>query len=299
MESNFIVTKEPPEWWDNYVNWPRQTSHFCRLDNTSNYFLMGNKGLCFQILEKGPLKMAKSFFPELDEELLNTFKEYCKKNKLHPIIHSYKELPNLNYVMLATSMVDLKKDDLWMSLDKKQRNRIRRAKEKNLIFKEATSKQEWLEYYNLYKNTSIRKNIKYYPEEHLNSLFNLDRKFSKLFYAEYENKPASYAQVFVHKKVIFLNSLANTEKAYEINANAYLMWKTIEWAKEKDLELYDLGGLDEHARKNSPTDRINKFKLSFGERKDFWEYTDSFLYTRFRTIYGKIRNSFLGKLVWK
>ncbi|MEK6934947.1 MAG: peptidoglycan bridge formation glycyltransferase FemA/FemB family protein, partial [Nanoarchaeota archaeon] len=227
MDSNFTITKEPPSWWNDYVNWPRQTSHFCELNSTSQYFIMKDKGLCFQILKKGPFSMAKSFFPEIDEELLTNFKKYCKENKLKLLIHAYKELPNLKPVMLATAMVNLKNDNLWMSLDKKQRNRIRRAKEKNLKFKEAQTKQEWLEYYKLYKETSTRKNIKFYPEEYLDSLFNLDRDYSKLFYVEYQNKPISYAQVFIHKKIIFLNSLANTEKSYEINANAYLLWKTI------------------------------------------------------------------------
>ncbi|MEK6951657.1 MAG: hypothetical protein AABX29_01450, partial [Nanoarchaeota archaeon] len=89
------------------------------------------------------------------------------------------------------------------------------------------------------------------------------------------------------------------EKSYEINANAYLLWKTIEWSKEKGIELYDLGGIDENAKENSAPARVNKFKLSFGDRIDFYEYTDSILYAKLRPLYGRFRNSWLGKFIRK
>lgn len=294
---NYDITTEPPSWWDEYVNEPRQTSYFCKLDKTSKYFLIGDKGLCFQILKKGPLSMAKSFFPNLNSQLLDEFLGYCKKNNLHPLIHQYNNISKLRRVTLSTVMVNLKKDDLWMDLDKKQRNRIRRAKEKNLIFKEALSKEEWLSYHNLYKETAIRKKIKFYSIDYLNTVFDLGRKFSKLFFIEHEGSPVSYAQLFTHKNMLFLNTLANSEIAYELNANALLIWEIITWAKKNRFELFDLGGLDENAKENSPTDRINKFKLSFGERLDFGEYTDSWFYARFRPIYGKLRNSWFGNLI--
>ena len=123
MEQAYTITTEPPSWWDDYVNEPRQTSYFCKLDKTSIYFLIGNKGICFQILKKGPFKMAKSFFPTLDNNLLDLFLKYCKENKLHPLIHLYYDIDRLKSVKLSTVIVNLKKEDLWMSLDKKQRNR--------------------------------------------------------------------------------------------------------------------------------------------------------------------------------
>ena len=296
MGPAYIITTEPPAWWDDYLNEPRQTSYFCRLDKTSRYFLVENKGLCFQILKKGPFKMAKSFFPILDHNLLNLFLKYCKENKLHPLIHLYYDIDRLKSIKLSTVIVDLKKDDLWMNLDKKQRNRIRRAQENKLIFKEAASKEEWFSYYQLYKETAERKKIKFYSQEYLDEIFNLGRKFSKLFFIEYNNSPICYAQLYVHKNFIFLNTLANAEISYELNANALLIWQIMLWGKQNKFELFDLGGLDENAIQDSPQERVNKFKLSFGPRVDFNEYTDLWLYLKLRPIYGKLKNSWLGRL---
>ncbi|MBI2499325.1 peptidoglycan bridge formation glycyltransferase FemA/FemB family protein [Candidatus Woesearchaeota archaeon] len=307
MAQEYNITTEPPSWWNDHVDEPRQTSYYCKLNKTSKYFLVGNKGLCFQVLKKGPFKMAKSFFPILDDSLLDLFLKYCKENKFHPLIHQYSNLQidkdailidKLKSIKLSTVIVDLKKDDLWMLLDKKQRNRIRRAKEKNLIFKEAMSKEEWLSYYRLYKETAERKKIKFYSEEYLNEIFNLGRNFSKLFFIEYNSSPICYAQLYVHKKFIFLNTLANAEISYELNANALLIWETIMWGKQNNFELFDLGGIDENAIQDSPQDRINKFKLSFGPRVDFNEYTDSWVYLRLRPIYGKLKNSWLGRFIF-
>jgi len=296
MEPAYIITTEPPSWWDENVKEPRQSSFFCKLDKTSRYFLINNKGLCFQILKKGPFKMAKSFFPNLDNELLNEFLVYCKENKLHPLIHLYYDIDKLKSVKLSTVIIDLKKDDLWMSLDKKQRNRIRRSKEKDLFFKEALSKEQWLSYYALYKETAQRKKIKFYSLENLNQIYDLGRNFSKLFFIEYNNSPICYAQLYTHKNFIFLNTLANAEISYELNANALLIWEIMMWGKQNNFKLFDLGGLDENAVKDSPQDKVNKFKLSFGPRVDFNEYTDLWLYLKLRPLYGKLKNSWLGRL---
>ena len=144
------------------------------------------------------------------------------------------------------------------------------------------------EFHKIFNALAKRKRIHQKNKKEIETLFNIDRKFSKLFAIKKENKIISFAQVFCFKDEILLNSLANTGEAYKLNVNSLLIWSIIEWGQKSGFDYFDLGGYETNARKNSIKYKINKFKLSFGEKKDFYLYTNSKSYLLLRRIYSKL-----------
>jgi lipid II:glycine glycyltransferase (peptidoglycan interpeptide bridge formation enzyme) len=117
-------------------------------------------------------------------------------------------------------------------------------------------------------NISFRENKKL-----LGSLQNLSflKKYGILFVSEYNGEIIG-GQFYI-KNENYMRWLIGASKRLEVdeekatligNANRLMVWQAINYAKEKGIKEFDMGGYYTGKKKDSQKERINNFKRSFG-----------------------------------
>ena len=180
------------------------------------------------------------------------------KNKVDVGVFSCEEF--------TTLIIDLTQDlgVIWKNMDKSScRYAINRAKRDGVKIK---LNQNYEEFYKI--NQSFRKNKKI-PLGHLNP--ETMKKYGTLFVAEFDGEILG-GQVYLENEnnIRWLISASKRlevekEKATLIgNANRLVVWQAINYAKEKGIKEFDMGGIYLGSNKNDPRYAINFFKQSFG-----------------------------------
>ncbi len=285
----FKIQKKAPQWWDDYVKMPQQSSFQARLSKKYRFFIEDKKkkGLLFTIKKQKIWNIARVAFPNEDEELIKAFDNYCKKNKLTSLILSFRNYPFLHKQDVATVQVDLEEDN-WKELDKKTRNQVRKSEKNGVSVKPAENLDDYKKFYKILEDTSERKSFDIPSFENIKNLTE-KKEFCKIFLAYLNNKVVSGSLVTFFKDRINLNLAGTYPEHYRDYPTNLIYWKIIEFGKENNFKIFDLGGYTLNAKKNSPKYGINKFKLGYGDVKKYYFLSNSFYYIFLRKIYSKFQ----------
>jgi lipid II:glycine glycyltransferase (peptidoglycan interpeptide bridge formation enzyme) len=284
------ILEEAPTWWNDYVDWPQQASFMVRTTKNALFFVNARikKGLMFDLTKKGFFNIATSVQPTVDKKIIQNFISYCERQRLIPVIHSFKNLAELDErfkkIPVATVLVDLKRD-VWKELNKKTRNQIRKSSKEGVEIREAETKKEYMEFYKIMMETSENKGFSIPPKEYF--LKRIEMNNSKLFLAVRGRKIISGAMIFFFKDKIVLSISGTKSDAYSFYPSNLIYWKIIEWGKENGFGVFDLSGYD--LNPNKATRGINKFKEGFGEIKKYGIYTTSSFYSLFWKLYKRLK----------
>lgn len=160
----------------------------------------------------------------------------------------------------ATIYIDLEKplEELWKNADKDARWGIKKAKKENLKIKIADDNSSWKDFYEIYTKTIVDGGI---PPENLEEL---KQKTSKLFLCIKNNEVIAGAAIKIedNKTELFLNASLRDFLKYQ--PNNLLYWAIIVWSKKENFKIFDLGGYQLNAEKDSKLWHINRFKKRWG-----------------------------------
>lgn len=196
--------------------------------------------------------------------------EIKKKSKGVVLIYSYDRIPLLEKNGFVknddyTFIVDISNiEDLWKKIDKKNRNAIRFAEKAGVKFDEIKSVKGLENVYALLKTQAKRWNFRIPKIDYLENVWNIMVKkgMAKFFFALHNNEIVSIAQIFLFGDEMSMPIWGNTDKAKEVKANNFLIWKILEWGNQHCYKMFNFWGTDPNP--NSPRYGIHKFKESFG-----------------------------------
>jgi len=195
-----------------------------------------------------------------------------------------------------TSVIDLTKDinDLWMQMDRNNRNRIKRAEAINIKIQ---INKDFEKFYQMYLRLYKKKKIKPFLGIFGFGIIPLKlmKKYGILFTAELNGEILCGNLYLEDKNNVFAWAGASNrfdvdkEKAKLISwANRFVIWESIKYYKNKQKIEFDQGGMwaVEEAEKDKMKRGINKFKSSFGgklvKRYSYKKiYSNSYTYLSF------------------
>jgi hypothetical protein len=175
-------------------------------------------------------------------------------------------------------------DKLWMNLNKKSRNQVRKAKKFGVKVLEGTP-SDLHSYYDMNLETCKRNSLNPLPLKFYENLFNelYNKKMMKLSLAYHGKMPVAGAIFLLFKKNIIYWSGDSYSRFWHLNPNDLIQWDIIEWGGKNGYWIYDLGGA------GIPT--IAKFKAGWGGKEvPFYRaYKGSLLVNLTMNIYAKLR----------
>jgi lipid II:glycine glycyltransferase (peptidoglycan interpeptide bridge formation enzyme) len=187
----------------------------------------------------------------------------------------YKIEPVGNFI------VDLKKteDELWMNLNKKTRNAVRKA-EKSGVKVEFCDSSYLDEYYKMVEEVARRSSIVPLPKEFMKEV--IESGLGKLILAFYRDQPAAGGIFLTFKDTVTYWDGASHYKFRIYQPSNLLQWELIKWAREK-YSYYDLGG--------AGIPRITRFKKGWGGKyvEYYRVYKEGPLARAARIAYRKLR----------
>ena len=199
------------------------------------------------------------------------------------------DTPGFSRENFTTTVIDLTHDldAIWGNMSKSScRYAIKRAKRDGVKIK---LNENFEEFYNI--NRSFRKS------KGLSAGFDTVetmRKYGTLFVTEYGGQILA-GQLYVEDKNN-IRWLLGASKRLEVskeeatligNANRLMIWEAINYAKQKGLREFDMGGISDTGE-NEPPDPVDAFKLSFGGRPDtkyIYRKDYSVLYKLIKRVY--------------
>jgi len=149
-------------------------------------------------------------------------------------------------IVFRTLIVDLDRplDDVWKALDKDARRGVRKAKRLGVDATVAHTWEEWKEYYGLHLLHSKEKHYPPEPRRFYEEMFKLHRKnMSRLFVAKLENCIIAGTLCLIYRENLVGIRSASSDAFLKYQPNNLAHWKSIEWAKENGVKIYDFDGL--------------------------------------------------------
>ena len=162
-----------------------------------------------------------------------SFAQLFKMDGYHPII-------------FRTLIVDLSRslDDVWKALDKDARRGVRKAKRLGIEATVAHTRAEWKEYYGLHLLHAQEKHYPPEPESFYEEMFKLHSKnMARLFVAKLENRILAGTLCLIYRENLVGIRSASSDAFLKYQPNNLAHWKSIEWAKENGVKIYDFDGL--------------------------------------------------------
>ncbi|MBS3090581.1 peptidoglycan bridge formation glycyltransferase FemA/FemB family protein [Candidatus Pacearchaeota archaeon] len=159
----------------------------------------------------------------------------------------------------ATIEIDLTKtlEELWKGLDKDARWGVNKAKKEGLIMQEA-KEEDWQKFYPIYADTCKRGIIPPLPLE--------ETKKSKLFVCKKDANIIAGAAVKQKDEKIELFLNASLPKFLNLQPNNLIYWGLIEYGKNNNFKVLDLGGYQLKAKPGNKLYEVNRFKERWGGR---------------------------------
>lgn len=194
-------------------------------------------------------------------QIIDAYKEYLRKNNFQKAVlrcfpFLYNQIPNEEneYALIhegfnisfyaITNIIDLDDFEFKNISDSKKRS-INKSKSKisiNLI-EGFETKDAFLEYYNVLLNDRDLKDV--LPTHNQDELFFLHKQFPshiKFFSAEIDGKTTGICILFCINSRIVLNFyLAQDENYKEFGVAEYILFESIQWAKNNGYKYYDIG----------------------------------------------------------
>jgi peptidoglycan pentaglycine glycine transferase (the first glycine) len=175
----------------------------------------------------------------------------------YPIVKTIDVQPS------KTAILDLDKteDELMQAMHQKTRYNIRLAEKKEVKIVEAGA-ERFEDFWNLMCQTSDRDDFNLHGRSYYQEMFNLDNKFVKLFFAEYQGKPlVGNVLTFYGDTVAYIHGGSSSESR-DVMAPYLLQWHSIKLAKQLGARYYDFTGVDEEKWPG-----VTRFKMGFGPRE--------------------------------
>lgn len=188
----------------------------------------------------------------------------------------------------ATIEIDLSKtiEELWNALDKDARWGVNKAKKEGLTVQEA-KEENWLDFYPIYADTCKRGVI---PPLSLEEI-----KKSKLFVCKKDKNIIAGAAIKQKEEKIELFLNASLPEFLRFQPNNLLYWSMIEYGKNNNFKIFDLGGYQLKAKSGNKLYEVNRFKERWGGKIiTYYVYSKNPLYIIGRKI---IRNFSLIKKI--
>lgn len=146
----------------------------------------------------------------------------------------------------STIIIDLRRPikDIWRRLDKRARRRVRKAERAGVEATIARTWHEWKEYYNLHLLHGREKHYATDPYAFFEEMYKLHRKnMSRLFVAKLGKRIIAGVLCLVYRENLICLRSASLDSFLKYNPNNLVRWRTIEWAAENGVTVYDIGGL--------------------------------------------------------
>jgi lipid II:glycine glycyltransferase (peptidoglycan interpeptide bridge formation enzyme) len=247
----------------------------------------------FLIFKKRDIFLSE--FPyDIDNEFdVVTFK-YCK-NKIN--------LPGYTCEEKLTATIDLtqESDEIWNKMDRKLRQKIKKATKENIIWK---INENFNEFYTISKDFVKQKNF----TPRIGAFLALDvptvkimKRYGTLFTAELDGEILSgHLYLEDNENILAWTSTSkrlavDKETSKLINyANCLLHWQAINYAKEKSIRTFNWGGIS----RDPKNDSINAYKLSYGgqiEPSYFYSKINSKVYEKLSYLFINVNKMFFPR----
>jgi hypothetical protein len=237
----------------------------------------------FLIFKKRDIFLSEFPYNDNDGFDVVTFK-YCK-NRI--------DLPGYKCEEKLTATIDLtqKSEDIWNNMDRKLRQKIKKATKEHISWK---INENFDEFYAISKDFVKQKNF----TPRIGAFLALDvpavkvmKKHGTLFTAELNGEILS-GHLYLEDDENILAWISTSkrlavdkETSKLINyANCLLHWQAINYAKEKSIRTFNWGGISLDPKNNS----INTYKLSYGgkiEPSYFYSKINSKLYEKLSFLF--------------
>lgn len=162
-----------------------------------------------------------------------SFAETFKKDGFHSIT-------------FRTLIVDLDRpiNDVWKALDKDARRGVRKAKKLGVEATVANTAREWKEYYDLHMVHAQEKHYPPEPQSFYEEMFKLQRKnMCRLFVSKLEDRIIAGTLCLIYRENLVGIRSASSDAFRKYQPNNLAHWKSIEWAQENGVKVYDFDGL--------------------------------------------------------
>ncbi len=167
----------------------------------------------------------------------------------------------------ATILLDIRPDleTLLKSFEEKTRYNIRLSEKKGVVVREDKSEQGVAAFYQLYLETAKRDNFIIHPLRYYQKIreIMLDNGLGTNFIAYHNDKPVGAVIVFNFGTRLWYMYGASASEARNVMPNHLLHWEIIKWAKEKNLQTYDLWGIPAKPHEKHPLWGVYRFKKGF------------------------------------
>jgi len=219
------------------------------------------------------------FEGKFPNNLNGDYTEYCLDNgivsefvRFNPL-SCYDQNPNNMYTTrLLGRTIGMKlesEEQIWSSLDGKNRNMIRKAKNNGVSVHFGNTDEIIHEFSDIYRSTMLRVNASnyyYFEPEYFKSLLNGLKQNVMIFYAIYKETIVSMAIIiFANKNVHY--HLSGSRAGYQsLGATNLLLFEVALWGLRNNYSRFHLGG-----GLGGNEDSLFKFKESFS-RKDTLNY---------------------------
>jgi hypothetical protein len=244
----------------------------------------------FLIFKKRDIFLSEFPYDNDHEFDVVTFK-YCK-NRIN--------LPGYKCEEKLTATIDLKQktEEIWDKMDRKLRQKIKKATKENISWK---INENFDEFYTISKDFVKQKNF----TPRIGAILALDvptvkimKKYGTLFTAELNGEILS-GHLYLEDNENILAWISTSkrlavdkETSKLINyANCLLHWQAINYAKEKSIRTFNWGGISLDPKNNS----INAYKLSYGgqiEPSYFYSKINNILYKKLSYLFVNLNKVF-------
>ena len=194
-------------------------------------------------------------------EIIRIFKDYLSRNNFNkciirnpPYLYQSHANEEYEYILLTegfsidkfaiTNIIDLDYFEFDRLKNSKKRSIQKSAQNIDIeLIENFVTEGSLREFYEILRSNRELKNV--VPTHTINELVFLKNNLPervKLFTAKIDNKIAGICTLFLVKKDVVLNFyLAADEEHKKNRVSDYLLYFSIEWSKEKNLRLYDIG----------------------------------------------------------
>lgn len=213
---------------------------------------------------------------DLKEAFFKNFSDYCNKeniisqfDRFHPLIKNHIFFEGYSEVLpiRKTVYMDLNnKEKMWINLDSKCRNKIRKAKrnEVSVVLEDDLKTIE--DFKNIYNFTMDRNDASeyyYFNENFFNDTVSSLGKNVFIANAYYKDRIIASSLIMRHNKYLHYHFSGALREYRKLQANNLLLYEIAKWGNENGYEKFHLGGGYE-----SESDSLYKFKKSFSRLED-------------------------------
>ena len=200
---------------------------------------------------------------------------------------NYSKKDHLNYLL----NLSLGKDDLWISMNKKRRNSIKKAIKSGIVVKSLDDISSVEDSYNVIKRVYDKAKIPLADISLFMKTFeNLqNKKMLKCFAAYLDETMIGTVWLLTFRGRVYDWYSGSLSQFLNKAPNDLMLWKSIEWSIDKNYEIFDFGGAGSPEKKYG----VRDFKRKFGG--------DELNLGRFNLINSKFKYALSNELLnyWK